>query len=123
MVWAMDQDVVKSPTARHVLLVLANYADVNGKAAFPSADTLVRQTGLSERAVRNKLAEMEEMGVIARGNQAIVQANIDRGDRRPICYDLAMAQGVKRGAPDAPRDERGASGSDTGCTRCTQSVL
>jgi len=116
MVWAMDQDIVESPTARHVLLVLANYADVNGKAAFPSAETLVRQTGLSERAVRNKLAEMEEIGVIVRGNQAIVQAYIDRGDRRPVCYDLAMPKEEKRGASGAPRKERGARGSSTGCT-------
>ncbi|SEI42029.1 helix-turn-helix domain-containing protein [Paraburkholderia diazotrophica] len=116
MVWAMDQEIVASPTARHVLLVLANYADVNGKAAFPSADTLVRQTGLSERAVRNKLAEMEELGVITRGNQAVVQAYIDRGDRRPISYDLAMPQEEKRGASGAPRKQRGARGSVTGCT-------
>lgn len=116
MVWAMDQEVVENATARHVLLVLANYADVHGKAAFPSADTLVRQTGLSERAVRNKLVEMEEMGVIVRGNQAIVQAYIDRGDRRPVCYDLAMPQEEKRGASGAPRKERGARGSVTGCT-------
>lgn len=116
MAWAMDQSLVENPTARHVLLVLANYADVNGKAAFPSAETLVRQTGLSERAVRNKLVEMEAMGVIVRGNQAIVQAYIDRGDRRPVCYDLAMPQEEKRGASGAPRKERGARGSDTGCT-------
>lgn len=116
MSWAMDQDVVQNPTARHVLLVLANYADVHGKAAFPSAETLVRQTGLSERAVRNKLAEMEDMGVIARGNQAIVEAYIERGDRRPVCYDLAMPHEEKRGASGAPRKSRGARGSITGCT-------
>jgi Helix-turn-helix domain len=116
MAWAMDQEIIKNPTARHVLLVLANYADVNGKAAFPSADTLVRQTGLSERAVRNKLVEMEGVGVIVRGNQAIVEAYIDRGDRRPICYDLAMPQDEKRGARNAPRKERGAPHSTTGCT-------
>jgi len=116
MAWAMDQTVVANPTARHVLLVLANYADVKGKAAFPSAETIVRQTGLSERSVRNKLAEMEEIGVIVRGNQAIVQAYIDRGDRRPICYDIVMNLDEKRGAGDAPRTERGARGSVTGCT-------
>jgi hypothetical protein len=116
MAWAMDQTVVANPTARHVLLVLANYADVKGKAAFPSAETIVRQTGLSERSVRNKLVELEEIGAIVRGNQAIVQAYIDRGDRRPVCYDILMNQDEKRGAADAPRTPRGARGSSTGCT-------
>lgn len=112
MSWALSQQVVTAAPARHVLLCLANYADQDGKAAFPSATTLAKDTGLSERTVRYKLDELEKAGVIVRGNQKIAAAYIDRGDRRPICYDIVM----ERGAGDAGREERGAAHDTTGCS-------
>lgn len=92
MAWAMDVplDCVESATARHVLLVLANYADVQGCHAFPSASTLARQTGLTVRGVRMQLATLLEVGAIKRGNQAIVAAHIEQADRRPVVYDLCI---------------------------------
>jgi hypothetical protein len=112
MSWALTQQEITNAAARHVLLCLANYADSDGNAAFPSVATLSRDTGLAERTVRYKLDELESAGVIKKGNQRIVQAYIDRGDRRPICFDIVM----KRGAPDAGRNERGAPHDRTGCT-------
>ncbi|GLU32564.1 helix-turn-helix domain-containing protein [Trinickia caryophylli] len=119
MAWAIEQEIVLDASARHVLLCLANYADHAGKAAFPSVATLVKDTRMSERSVRAKLGELEKIGVIQKGNQAIVAAYIDRGDRRPVSYDLMM----KRGVTAAPREERGANFDATGCSRCTQSIL
>lgn len=128
MAWAIEQQEITDSLARHVLLCLANYADNDGGAAFPSAATLAIDTGMSERSVRNKLDLLEQAGLIRKGNQAIVAAYIERGDRRPICFDLAMpvreekrgARGAgrtSRGAHGAGRDaERGAAGSTTGCT-------
>lgn len=90
MAWAIEQQQVTGATARHVLLVLANYADHEGRCAFPSAATLARNTGLTERGVRMKLAELQKLGAIRLGNQAIVAAHIDRADRRPVVYDLCI---------------------------------
>lgn len=112
MSWALTQQIVTNAAARHVLLCLANYADKEGMAAFPSASTLASDTGLSERTIRYKLDELEQAGVIIKGNQKIVAAYIERGDRRPICYDILIK---KRGANDAGRNERGANETPTGC--------
>ena len=40
MTWALEQQEVGEPHARHVLLCLANYAGSAGRGAFPSAATL-----------------------------------------------------------------------------------
>lgn len=92
MAWAMDlpQTEVESSTARHVLLVLANYADQEGRHAFPAVSTIARQTGLTVRSIRMTLASLLDLGVIKLGNQAIVAAHIDRADRRPVVYDLCI---------------------------------
>ena len=52
-----------SPTAKLVLLALANYADADG-LAYPSVKKIVSETGLSERAVRSALKVLVEAGAI-----------------------------------------------------------
>lgn len=112
MSWALSLPVqtLKDSSARHVLLCLANYAGSNGTGAFPSASTLAQDTGLSERTVRYKLDDLEQSGLIKKGNQAIAAVHIDRHDRRPVVYDLQ----ILRGANPAPRAKRGADDA-TGC--------
>ncbi|VVM59656.1 helix-turn-helix domain-containing protein [Pseudomonas fluorescens] len=112
MSWALSlpTESLKDSSARHVLLCLANYAGSNGSGAFPSASTLAQDTGLSERTVRYKLDDLEKVGLIQKGNQAIAAVHIDRHDRRPVVYDLQLS----RGANPAPRTKRGADGV-TGC--------
>lgn len=123
MTWALEQQAVTDASARHVLLCLANYADKDGRAAFPSAVTLSRDTGLSERTVRSKLDLLEAQGAIVKGNQAIAAAYIERADRRPVCYNLVLTLADKPGAVTAPRDdERGANGAATGCNPCGNGV-
>lgn len=112
MTWAIEQQDVREPNARHVLLCLANYADADGKAAFPSTARLEADTGLSESTIRRKLDLLEEMGLIEEGNQAVVAAYIERGDRRPVCYDMVMK---KRGVSVTPGGERGVTVTGTGC--------
>jgi hypothetical protein len=107
MSWALSQQIVSDPTARHVLLCLANYADVNGMAAFPSVERLKKVTGLSERTIRYKLDDLERAGAIRRGNQAVPRAYIGRDDKCPVAYDIC----IERGADCA----RGANGDTTGC--------
>ena len=112
MSWALSlpTETLKDSSARHVLLCLANYAGSNGTGAFPSASTLAQDTGLSERTVRYKLDDLEQSGLIKKGNQAIAAVHIDRHDRRPVVYDLQ----ILRGANPAPRTKRGADDA-TGC--------
>jgi hypothetical protein len=112
MAWAMEQQIVSDASARHVLLCLSNYADQDGKAAFPSTAKLEKDTGLSESTIRRKLDSLEALGMIAKGNQAIVAAYIDRADKRPICYDIQMK---KPGVTVNPRSERGVMVTATGC--------
>lgn len=90
MAWAIRQQDVTAATARHVLLVLANFADHEGRNAFPAASTLAKATGLTERGIRLTLAKLQKAGAIKLGNQAIVAAHIDRADRRPVVYDLCI---------------------------------
>lgn len=112
MSWALSQQVVTESHARHVLLCLANYADQSGRAAFPAVSSLALDTGLAPRTVQYRLRELESIGLIKRGNQAVAAAYITQRDRIPVCYDLDLS----RGAQDAPRTERGAHDDATGCT-------
>lgn len=112
MSWALTQQVVTDSHTRHVLLCLANYADQSGRAAFPAVSSLALDTGLAPRTVQYRLRELESIGLIKRGNQAVAAAYISQRDRVPVCYDLDLS----RGAPDAPRSERGAPDDATGCT-------
>lgn len=112
MSWALSQQIVTEAHSRHVLLCLANYADQSGRAAFPAVSSLALDTGLAPRTVQYRLRDLEAMGLIKRGNQAIAAAYISQRDRVPVCYDLDLS----RGAQDAPRTERGACHDVTGCT-------
>jgi len=117
MTWALEQRLVSDPTARHVLLCLANYADKNGRGAFPSVASLADDTGLSARTVQAKLRVLEEQGIVVEGNRAVAAAYINRRDRVPTCYDIIM----ERGESTAPRTEqRGESPAPrenpTGCS-------
>lgn len=104
MTWAMEQTIVQAPSARHVLLCLANYAGEDGKNAFPGIPTLVKDTGMSERGVRKILRQLEDEGAIVPGNQEIVNAYISRADRRPMNYDLQVHL-VEREEQSAAREE------------------
>lgn len=99
MTWAMEQQLVTDPHACSVLIALANHADRDGTGSFPSVETVRLYTKLSERTIRTKLADLEGAGIIRRGNQAIAAAHIDRADRRPVVWDLAMELGVQDSHP------------------------
>lgn len=53
------------PLDKLLLLTLANYAGADG-SCFPSQTTLAADTGMSERAVRGHLADLEAQGMIQR---------------------------------------------------------
>jgi hypothetical protein len=85
-----DRGRKRNSACKAVLVGLANHADPDGTAAFPSVHTLVRYTELSERTVRTALDRLEADGVIRPCDPAIVAARIRRADQRPQGWDLAM---------------------------------
>lgn len=101
--WALKQRIAKSPTHRHVLLVLANYAGEDGRGAWPSVMTLCDETALSESTVRRSLSALENLGCIRRGNQAIAAAWIGRPDRLPVVWDYPALADLERGVAVTPR--------------------
>ncbi|MFJ3121064.1 helix-turn-helix domain-containing protein [Pseudomonas protegens] len=119
MSWALSQQLVTEPHARHVLLCLANYADQSGRAAFPSVSSLAQDTGLAPRTVQYRLRDLEGMGLIARGNQAIAAAYISQRDRVPVCYDLDLSRGAQC-APGAPQDGTGCTPEQNGVHATTE---
>jgi len=109
MSWAIEQQRVTDPTARHVLLVLANYAGKTGRSAYPAVGTIARETGLSERTVQLKLKQLLAEGVIALGNQAVAAVDHEGKPRRngykTNVYDLSMSIPLRGEAAAPLRDE------------------
>lgn len=119
MAWAIRQQVVKSRSARHVLLLLANCANEDGQHAFPSVARMARESGLSERAVQSALRELEAIGVIRKGEQRAASLHIKRQDKRPIVYDIVMIEAPARGENAAPREpERGEEAAPRDAAGC-----
>jgi hypothetical protein len=83
-----DKNGQPNTACAFVLVGLANHADPDGTATFPSARTLARYARLSVRCVRTALDRLEEAGVIAPCDPAIIAARIRRGDRRPQGWNL-----------------------------------
>lgn len=84
---------------RAVLALLADRANPDGTAAWPTQDDLARTLEVTERSIRRYLVELETAGLIRRGDQRYV-SHI-RPDRRPVVWDLVMD-----GPPTSPRGDR-----------------
>lgn len=63
MNWAFEQDL--QPPLKVILLALADWADGDG-IAFPGQKSLSAKTSIPERSLRRHIAELEELGYIAR---------------------------------------------------------
>jgi DNA-binding transcriptional ArsR family regulator len=110
--WALYHAACDDPTQRLVLIALAEHANPLGRDAAASVKNLAFWTGVSERTVQRHLRLLEERGNLLRGNQGIV-AYI-RADRRPVVYDLPIAE---RGDRLSPRsDGRGDTHDADGVT-------
>jgi len=66
MAWAVRQ---KAPTKpKFVLLMLANYADENGRA-WPALGTLCRETGIGRSTMIECLKKLVELGLIEKAER------------------------------------------------------
>lgn len=111
--WAWGVKV--SATCKLVLVCLADRADDDG-ACFPSLRDIQARTGLSERAVRNALADMERAGVMRR------DMRVNQSTRYWL-HVGQVAEGGARGAPGAGNappapDAPGAHNAPEGGTTC-----
>lgn len=64
--WAIENNRVKSlpPTPRHLLLVLANRANVRTAECFMAQSTMADETGLSSTAITTALRELKDQGFV-----------------------------------------------------------
>lgn len=88
------------PSARLVLIVMAEPADADGTCSFLSHRTIAARTGLSERQVTRLVRQLESEGLITKATEQ-GPANYIRADRRPVVYDLVISQI----SPAAPRGD------------------
>lgn len=111
MAWALQQQQVTVPRLRHVLLCLANYADEQGRGAWPSVKRITQDTGMSRSSVLRAFRELEDAGLISPGDQRLVELYVERRDRRPLVWNLAVERGVsltpRRGVTQTPREPTG----------------
>lgn len=81
-------------TEKFVLLALANFADAHGANAYPSQQTLMTLTSLSERAVRRAIAALKRQGLLT--------TTLQRGRYGAQHYTLHLPAARAKGATQAP---------------------
>jgi hypothetical protein len=103
VLWVLDEAPGVPAALVSTLIALGRYAGEDGRGAYASAATIAAHTRKTERQAKRDLAELERLGLIQRGNQALA-ASI-RADKRPVVYDLAMA--VRGDTHDTPQSANG----------------
>ncbi|QGZ16936.1 helix-turn-helix DNA binding domain protein [Arthrobacter phage LittleTokyo] len=116
MVWALKSAPVPDPIAHLVLIGLADHANDDGSCARPSVAVLAGYARCSVRSVQNKLRDLEDCGLIVKGDQRSVEHLA--ANRRPVVYDLNL--GVQLVHPKKSgvheKGPRGAQAFQQGCT-------
>lgn len=103
MLWVMEDAPVTDPIALLILYALADRANDDGTAAWPSQAWIADRARCSIRTVRRKLEDLEDEGIIRRGDHRLV-AHL-RGDRRPFVWDINLdAQPATGGQAVRPSD-------------------
>lgn len=88
LVWAFKVAPVKDGIEKLVLCALADSADEDGCNAYIGQATIARRAMISDRVVRDRLAELEKRGLIQRGDQRAA-AQIP-ADKRPVVWDVMI---------------------------------
>lgn len=106
-----------TPSAKSVLLLLANYADHTG-FCYPSQERLAEELELTERTVRDALGRLEEMGVIRRERRFTTEGyRTSDGIRLNASYGKPLPSGPKgqgeafSGGPSIPEAISGRDGT------------
>lgn len=122
IVWALEEAPVDDPQAVLVLIALADRANSDGTAAFPSHEWISQRARCSVATVKRRLTMLEQDGLICRGDQGILAATSIPANRRPIVWNLDLRQvrvsdqePVRQLTPDtltAQPGQLGSSGQD-----------
>lgn len=88
VLWATSDAPIADVNEFAVLVMMAEKADPDGCASFPSRPTLAKRTKVDSRTVLRSLQRMEERKLIGLGDQRA--AEYIRADRRPVVYDLLI---------------------------------
>lgn len=86
MTWVLEDAPVSDPVKLLILFALSDRADSEGRSAYPSQAWIAERARCSQRTVARHLKEMEESGVIRRGDQSLV-AHFP-ANRRPVVWDI-----------------------------------
>lgn len=103
--WAFKVRDLRAPE-RHVLLVLANYADERGMC-WPSQRHLADATGYSERTIRDALGKLEDSGYVdRRGRRG--EEQVYRSDEIYLLMPEDMIDANPKSKPSGKSFRRGA---------------
>ena len=86
IIWVMEDAPVENHGELAVLYALADRANDDGTAAYPSQEWVSYRARCTDRTVRNHLKNLEGREVIRRGDQSLVSHF--PVNRRPIVWDL-----------------------------------
>lgn len=104
MTWVLEEAPDMPPHLLGVAMGLANHAGRDGRGAYPRQDRLAWYARKSDRAVRNDLTALADLGLIRPGDPSLV-AHMP-ADERPTVWDLA----VERKRDPYPRERKPTSG-------------
>lgn len=106
--WAKEQRL-GSPSAKSILLCLADYADPDKAACWPSQAQLAADAEVSERTAREWLRRLEEWGLISRERRT--RTNGARAsDMIVLRLDMRVVDGAERCRDCKASDEEGEDG-------------
>src|SRR4051794_26635579 len=86
--WALKDAPISNPTAKLILITLADTADDDGCGAFLSKKTIAKYALVDPKTVQRHLAALKQAGILAEGDQS--RANYIPAHRRPVVYDLQI---------------------------------
>ena len=83
--WALREAPAPTPTARLILIALADRCGRDGRSAWPTMQVLAQEAHTSESTVWRSLKALEQRGVIARGDQSLACRD-EHGRYLPVQY-------------------------------------
>jgi biotin operon repressor len=101
LIWRAQLD----PTAKLVLLKMADHADHDGANVYPSVPAIASACGLKDRAVQSAIRRLRDLGAVIEVRPA------DFGARRPTEYRLNLTR------IEALADDQHRCTKDTGVLR------
>lgn len=121
MLWAMESAPVTDPTSAMIVMALADRAADDGTAAWPSHQQIADRARVSVATVKRRLRELEDTGVIRRGDQELVSHFQPR--HRPVVWDLVMDSAIAHPIAQNEPSPESDSSNEAEPTPCDSSAV